>query len=95
MSFGDNSTQVIKSAALGLNIYQKWQAYGVSKVANLLFVAEIERLRVENDWSFIPIAVHPGYSNTNLQAISSQMRGAVIEEKLIKFINKITAQPAS
>lgn len=94
-SFGDNSTQAIKSAALGLNSYQKWQAYGASKLANLLFVAEIERLRVENDWSFIPIAVHPGYSDTNLQALSSQMRGAVIEEKLIKLINKIIAQPAS
>lgn len=59
------------------------------------FVAEIEQLRVENDWSFIPIAVHPGYSDTNLQAVSSQIRGAVIEEKVIKIINKIIAQPVT
>lgn len=94
-SFGDNSLQEIKSTFLGLNKYQKWQAYGATKLANLLFVAEIERMRVKNNWSFIPVAVHPGYSDTNLQAVASQMRGAVIEEKITRVLNKMIAQPAS
>jgi NAD(P)-dependent dehydrogenase (short-subunit alcohol dehydrogenase family) len=94
-SFGDNSQEAIRNLCLGIGKYQKWQVYGASKLANLLFVSEIERLRIEKNWSFIPLAVHPGYSDTNLQAVASQMRGAATEEKITMMINKILAQPAS
>ena len=94
-SFGDNSQEAIRNLCLGIGKYQKWQVYGASKLANLLFVSEIERLRIEKNWSFIPLAVHPGYSDTNLQAVASQMRGAAAEEKIPMMINKILAQPAS
>ena len=94
-SFGDNSQETIRNLCLGIGKYQKWQVYGASKLANLLFVSEIERLRIEKNWSFIPLAVHPGYSDTNLQAVASQMRGAAAEEKITMMMNKILAQPAS
>ena len=94
-SFGDNSLVAIRNLCLGIGKYQKWQVYGASKLANLLFVSEIERLRIEKNWSFIPLAVHPGYSDTNLQAVASQMRGAAAEEKITMMMNKILAQPAS
>ena len=93
-SFGDNSINSIKNMCLGIGKYQKWPVYGATKLANLLFVAEVERLRIANNWSFIPIAVHPGYSDTNLQAVASQMRGAAMEEKVTMAINKVLAQPA-
>ena len=93
-SFGDNSINSIKNMCLGIGKYQKWPVYGATKLANLLFVAEVERLRITNNWSFIPIAVHPGYSDTNLQAVASQMRGAAMEEKVTMAINKVLAQPA-
>ena len=94
-NFGDNSQEAIRNLCLGIGKYQKWQVYGASKLANLLFVSEIERLRIEKNWSFIPLAVHPGYSDTNLQAVASQMRGAAAEEKITMMMNKILAQPAS
>lgn len=94
-NFGDNSLDAIRNLCLGIGKYQKWQVYGASKLANLLFVSEIERLRIEKNWSFIPLAVHPGYSDTNLQAVASQMRGAAAEEKITIMMNKILAQPAS
>ena len=94
-SFGDNSMDAIRNTCLGIGKYQKWQVYGASKLANLLFVSEIERLRIQNNWSFIPIAVHPGYADTNLQAVASQMRGAKLEEQITMKINKIFAQPSS
>ena len=94
-NFGDNSQETIRNLCLGIGKYQKWQVYGASKLANLLFVSEIERLRIEKNWSFIPLAVHPGYSDTNLQAVASQMRGAAAEEKITMMMNKILAQPAS
>jgi len=94
-NFGDNSMDAIRNICLGIGKYQKWQVYGASKLANLLFVSEIERLRIQNNWSFIPIAVHPGYADTNLQAVASQMRGAKIEEQITMKINKVFAQPSS
>ena len=94
-NFGDNSMDSIRNICLGIGKYQKWQVYGASKLANLLFVSEIERLRIQNNWSFIPIAVHPGYADTNLQAVASQMRGAKIEEQVTMKINKVFAQPSS
>jgi NAD(P)-dependent dehydrogenase (short-subunit alcohol dehydrogenase family) len=93
-NFGDNSIESIRNLCLGIGKYQKWPVYGATKLANLLFVAEVERLRIANNWSFIPIAVHPGYSDTNLQAVASQMRGAAMEEKVTMAINKVLAQPA-
>jgi NAD(P)-dependent dehydrogenase (short-subunit alcohol dehydrogenase family) len=94
-NFGDNTLDSIRNICLGIGKYQKWQVYGASKLANLLFISEIERLRIQNNWSFIPLAVHPGYSDTNLQAVASQMRGAATEEKITMMINKLLAQPAS
>lgn len=94
-NFGDNTLDSIRNICLGVGKYQKWQVYGASKLANLLFVSELERLRIQNNWSFTPLAVHPGYSDTNLQAVASQMRGAAAEEKITMMINKVLAQPAS
>lgn len=94
-SFGDNTIDSIRNICLGVGKYQKWQVYGASKLANLLFVSEIERLRIQNNWPFIPIAVHPGYADTNLQAVASQLRGAKLEEQITMKINKIFAQPSS
>ena len=94
-NFGDNTLDSIRNICLGVGKYQKWQVYGASKLANLLFVSELERLRIQNNWSFIPLAVHPGYSDTNLQAVASQMRGAAAEEKITMMINKVLAQPAA
>jgi Dehydrogenases with different specificities (related to short-chain alcohol dehydrogenases) len=88
-NFGDNSMDAIRNICLGIGKYQKWQVYGASKLANLLFVSEIERLGIQNNWSFIPIAVHPGYADTNLQTVASQMRGAKIEEQITMKINKV------
>jgi NAD(P)-dependent dehydrogenase (short-subunit alcohol dehydrogenase family) len=47
--------------------YKPWGAYGQSKLANLLFVLELERRLQEAGSSVRAIAVHPGYAATNLQ----------------------------
>lgn len=47
--------------------YQKWNAYGTSKIANLLFTYELQR-RFEADCiDALAVAAHPGWTNTNLQ----------------------------
>jgi NAD(P)-dependent dehydrogenase (short-subunit alcohol dehydrogenase family) len=47
--------------------YQPWKAYSQSKLANLLFVTELERRLVEAGSSIRATAAHPGYAATNLQ----------------------------
>jgi len=94
-SFGDNSQTAIKDICLGVGKYQPWAAYSASKLANLLFISELERLRIKNNWSFIPIAVHPGYSNTNLQGVAAAMKGNKLEGQIIGGMNSIFAQSSA
>ena len=62
--------------------YQKWLAYGQSKLANLLFAYELQRRSSKNGNNPLSIAVHPGYAATNLQNSSS----------LFSFTNSFMAQ---
>jgi NAD(P)-dependent dehydrogenase (short-subunit alcohol dehydrogenase family) len=47
--------------------YKPWAAYSQSKLANLLFVLELERRLTEAGSAVRAIAAHPGYAATNLQ----------------------------
>jgi NAD(P)-dependent dehydrogenase (short-subunit alcohol dehydrogenase family) len=47
--------------------YKAWRAYGQSKLANLLFTAELQRRLAEAGSSVLATAAHPGYASTNLQ----------------------------
>lgn len=51
--------------------YQKWLAYGQSKLANILFAYELQRRSAQNGGTPISVVVHPGYAATNLQHTSS------------------------
>jgi NAD(P)-dependent dehydrogenase (short-subunit alcohol dehydrogenase family) len=62
--------------------YQKWLAYGQSKLANVLFGYELQRRAARNGKNPISIVVHPGYAATNLQHTST----------LFSMLNPILAQ---
>jgi NAD(P)-dependent dehydrogenase (short-subunit alcohol dehydrogenase family) len=47
--------------------YRAWRAYGQSKLANLLFTAELQRRLVAAGSPVTANAAHPGYAATNLQ----------------------------
>ncbi len=47
--------------------YRATRAYGQSKLANLLFTAELQRRLQEAGSSVLATAAHPGYAATNLQ----------------------------
>jgi NAD(P)-dependent dehydrogenase (short-subunit alcohol dehydrogenase family) len=47
--------------------YVPWRAYGQSKLANLLFTAELQRRLTEAGSAVLATAAHPGYAATNLQ----------------------------
>jgi NAD(P)-dependent dehydrogenase (short-subunit alcohol dehydrogenase family) len=48
--------------------YQKWIAYGRSKLANLLFAFELDRRATAAGLPIVSVAAHPGYASTNLVA---------------------------
>jgi NAD(P)-dependent dehydrogenase (short-subunit alcohol dehydrogenase family) len=47
--------------------YRAWRAYGQSKLANLLFTAELQRRLSGAGSPILAMAAHPGYAATNLQ----------------------------
>lgn len=94
-SFGDGSMESIRDICLGKNKYQPWGAYGASKLANLLFTFELERLANAREYRFNAFAAHPGYSNTNLQSVGPKMRGNLREERATAFMNSVIAQSAA
>jgi NAD(P)-dependent dehydrogenase (short-subunit alcohol dehydrogenase family) len=65
-TFGDKSIDEIRDRCRGIGRFSPWGAYGDSKLANLLFVHELERRRIRAGKGFIPLAAHPGVAKTNL-----------------------------
>jgi NAD(P)-dependent dehydrogenase (short-subunit alcohol dehydrogenase family) len=52
--------------------YKAWRAYGQSKLANLLFTAELQRRLTAAGSNVLATAAHPGYAATNLQSRSGR-----------------------
>jgi len=68
--------------------YRAWRAYGQSKLANLLFTAELQRRLSDAGSPVIATAAHPGYAATNLQ-FHSQRRSL---DLLSRVGNSLIAQ---
>ena len=68
--------------------YFRWNAYGQSKLANLLFALELDRrLRAEGS-TVKSLAAHPGYAATNLQAAAAPL----VDRLVMKVANAVVAQ---
>jgi NAD(P)-dependent dehydrogenase (short-subunit alcohol dehydrogenase family) len=68
--------------------YQRWPAYGQSKLANLLFTLELQRRLSEVGSSVRALAAHPGYAATNLQ----QHTESRLQDGLMAIGNRVLAQ---
>jgi len=68
--------------------YNAWRAYGQSKLANLLFTAELQRRLTAAGSDVLATAAHPGYAATNLQS-HSQRRSL---DLLMAISNRLFAQ---
>lgn len=59
--------------------YDRWAAYGQSKLANVMFALELqERLRDQGS-GVLSLAAHPGVARTNLQPTSIAANGSWLE----------------
>ena len=59
--------------------YDSWAAYSQSKLANLLFVLELQRRLTAAGSPVRSLSAHPGYSATNLQSHSGRVMNAAMK----------------
>jgi NAD(P)-dependent dehydrogenase (short-subunit alcohol dehydrogenase family) len=69
--------------------YQRWLAYGQSKLANLLFTYELSRRLAAANSPIRALAAHPGYASTNLQSHTES-----IQDSVMALGNRLFAQSA-
>jgi NAD(P)-dependent dehydrogenase (short-subunit alcohol dehydrogenase family) len=77
------------------NGYRKWGAYGKSKLANLLFMLELDRRARASGSQLLSAAAHPGYAATNLQTSGPQLGGVNLQTRSMHLLTKLVAQPAA
>ncbi|MBI2382539.1 MAG: SDR family NAD(P)-dependent oxidoreductase [Gammaproteobacteria bacterium] len=75
--------------------YNKWDAYGKSKLANLVFTFELDRRLKKAGGKVLAVAAHPGYSATNLGFAGPAMEKSVLGKLFIEVGNALLAQPAA
>jgi NAD(P)-dependent dehydrogenase (short-subunit alcohol dehydrogenase family) len=68
--------------------YDRWKAYGQSKLANLLFALDLQRRLQEAGSPVRALAAHPGYAATNLQSRTEN----VLQNAAMWIGNKVIAQ---
>jgi NAD(P)-dependent dehydrogenase (short-subunit alcohol dehydrogenase family) len=67
--------------------YQRWLAYSQSKLANLLFMYELQRRLDAAGSPLRSVAAHPGYAATNLQSHTES-----IQDRIMALGNRLLAQ---
>lgn len=72
--------------------YQKWLAYGQSKLANLMFALELNRRLEAAGADAISVAAHPGFTATHLQFAGPEMTGSSLAVLGMKTVNAVLAQ---
>jgi NAD(P)-dependent dehydrogenase (short-subunit alcohol dehydrogenase family) len=70
--------------------YNRWRAYGQSKLANLLFAFELERRLRAAGSTIRSLAAHPGYAATNLQSAAPPF----VDRMVMVLGNRVFAQSA-
>ncbi len=76
----------------GLRIRNTWQHYGASKLANLLFTAELSRRLVAHDETTAAVAAHPGWTRSNLFGTGAAVGNARARAKASRTIGSHLGQ---
>jgi NAD(P)-dependent dehydrogenase (short-subunit alcohol dehydrogenase family) len=68
--------------------YFRWNAYGQSKLANLMFALELDRRLRARGSTVKSVAAHPGYAATNLQSAAAPL----VDRLVMKVSNAVVGQ---
>ncbi len=69
--------------------YERWQAYGQAKLANLMFAYELQRRLTAAGSPKVSVAAHPGYAATDLQSHTESFL-----DTIMALGNRLVAQSA-
>jgi protochlorophyllide reductase len=69
--------------------YDRWQAYGQSKLANVMFALELQRRLSAQGSSAVSLAAHPGLARTNLQPASIAASGSWFEPLAYRLMDPL------
>lgn len=72
--------------------YNRQQAYGDAKLANLLFAIKLDQKAKAHGLAIQSLAAHPGYAATNLQTYGAKLAGSKLGVWLAEQANRIFAQ---
>ena len=75
--------------------YTRWQAYGNAKLANLLFTFELDRRLRAAGADTRAVAVHPGWSRTNLTASGPALGGPAWLARAGRLVGRFGGQSAA
>ena len=74
-----------------LRRYNRWLAYGQSKLADLMFALELDRRLRASGSAVKSLAAHPGYAATNLQSAAAP----ALDRAVMVLTNVLVAQSAA
>jgi NAD(P)-dependent dehydrogenase (short-subunit alcohol dehydrogenase family) len=101
VTLSSNMHRVAGSAPLGdphqphRGLYRRWQIYGQTKLANLLFTYELDRRLREKELPVRALAAHPGFAGTHLAANGQYGRAAGGIASILDATIKAVSQPAA
>jgi NAD(P)-dependent dehydrogenase (short-subunit alcohol dehydrogenase family) len=75
--------------------YHPWAAYGRSKLANLLFMRELDRRARATGADLVSVAAHPGFASTNLQYVGPRMAGRRLTGAAMHAVTHTLGQSAA
>jgi len=75
--------------------YSKWVAYSESKLANVLFMLELDRRARAAGSNLLSVGAHPGYASTHLQAAGPELAGRLRQARVWTGVTKLVAQSAA
>lgn len=73
--------------------YERWTAYGQSKLANLLFAYELQRRLEAIDARTISVAAHPGFAATDLRS-KLMGRETPLHHRILSYLFEAMSQSA-
>ena len=69
--------------------YDRWRAYGQSKLANVMTAVELQRRLQAEGSGVLSLAAHPGLARTNLQPASVAMNGSKLEALAYRLMDPL------
>jgi len=79
----------------GAAFHSTWVAYGTSKLANLLFTAELSRRLQTTGLETLAVAAHPGWTRSNLAGSGAALGNSRLRRKLGRAAGSTLGQSAA